>query len=117
MTGVKHQKWWGWGEEGFTYDISAKPKFPGFVMKVVGVDVSKVTQPAPKFSDLAVPASLLGDDLRTALVDALGEANVVTDDEMRVVHAFGKGALIHSSQALAKAIRWPARFPLSTDDT
>ncbi|HSN42558.1 MAG TPA: FAD-binding oxidoreductase [Propionibacteriaceae bacterium] len=91
MTGVKHQKWWGWGEEGFTYDMSTKPKFPAFVMKVVGVDVNAVTQPAPKFADINVPASILSDDLRDRLVAAVGDANVIIDDEMRVIHAFGKG--------------------------
>ncbi|MCY1378260.1 hypothetical protein D9M69_658770 [compost metagenome] len=33
------------------------------------------------------------------------------------VQSAGSGAPTHSSQALASAIRWPARLPLSTDDT
>ncbi|WP_022909064.1 FAD-binding oxidoreductase [Aestuariimicrobium kwangyangense] len=92
MLGVKNQKWWGWGDEGkgFTYDN--KPKFPGFVMDKLGVDITTMNPVAPDFRDLDVPASQLSDDLRARLVEALGgEKFVVLDDECRVAHAYGKG--------------------------
>lgn len=88
---VKQQKWWGWGAEGIEFSFADKPKFAPFVLKVLGVDVTK---PAPRvrtFDSLDVPASQLSDSLRATLVGALGEENVVDDDEMRVVHAFGRG--------------------------
>jgi alkyldihydroxyacetonephosphate synthase len=88
---VKQQKWWGWGSEGTEFSFADKPKFAPFVMDKIGVDVTK---PAPRVADLSsfdIAASQLSDGLREALVSALGEANVVTDDEYRVIHAFGRG--------------------------
>jgi len=88
---VKQQKWWGWGAEGIEFSFADKPKFAPFVLDVLGVDVTK---PAPRvrdFASLDVPASQLSDELRATLVSAVGEDYVVDDDEMRVVHAFGRG--------------------------
>ena len=89
--GVKNQKWWGWGEEGTEYSFDNKPKFAPFVQDKLGVDINAVPVKRPKFSDLDVPASELTDELRAALVAALGEENVFTDAETRVVHCYGKG--------------------------
>lgn len=91
IEGVKQQKWWGWGEEGHAYSAEGKPKFAPFVLKMTGLDINAPIKPAPRFEDLTVPPSILGDDLRAKLVDALGEGYVQDDDETRVVHAFGKG--------------------------
>lgn len=91
IEGVKQQKWWGWGEEGLAYRYEDKPKFPGFVQKMVGVDITRPVKPIPPFSSLDVPASEISDELRAKFVDAIGEKYVQTDDETRVVHAYGKG--------------------------
>ena len=91
IDGVKQQKWWGWGEEGKAYRYEDKPKFPPFVKKMVGVDITAPVPPVRPFSTLDVPATQLTDALRAELVGILGEGFVQTDDETRVVHAFGKG--------------------------
>ncbi len=91
IDGVKQQKWWGWGTEDHAYTYADKPKFAPFVQKMVGVDITAPVKPIPPFSSLNVPESLLTESLRSALIDALGEDFVQTDDETRVVHAFGKG--------------------------
>lgn len=89
--GVKQQKWWGWGIEGHGFSYADKPKFPAFVKEVIGVDI---TAPAPavrEFATLDVPESRLSQALKDDLVRIIGADYVVTDDEYRVVHAFGKG--------------------------
>ncbi len=91
MTAVKHQKWWGWGQEGVSFNYQGKPKFPGFVLDKLGVDITQGAVNVAAFSSLDVPGSQLNDALRAALVAAVGEENVILDDEMRVVHAYGKG--------------------------
>ena len=91
IDGVKQQKWWGWGEEGKAYQYHDKPKFAPFVLKKIGIDLSLPVKPVPPFSSLDVPPSQLTDELRADLVAALGEKYVQTDDETRVVHAYGKG--------------------------
>ncbi|MFV0429959.1 MAG: FAD-binding oxidoreductase [Arachnia sp.] len=91
IDGVKQQKWWGWGEEGKAYTYHDKPKFAGFVLSKIGVDITQPVQPIPAFDTLNVPASQLSDGLRSSLVDILGQAHVQTDDQTRVVHTYGKG--------------------------
>lgn len=88
---VKHQKWWGWGDEGVSLDFSDKPNFRQFVIDAIGVDVEL---PAPGVKDLSeydVPESRLPGEIRQQLEGILGAENVVTDDNSRVVHGFGKG--------------------------
>ena len=88
---VKHQKWWGWGEEGITWSHADKPKFAPFVMDKLGVDVNLPAPGAPPLRSFDVPESRLSTELRSTLNILVGPANVVTDDESRVVHAYGKG--------------------------
>ncbi len=89
---VKYQKWWGWADDDAKpYEVASKPKFPPFAMDKLGVDILSKDLVTPRFEDLDVPASVLTDQLRGELVVALGEANVSTEDEIRVVHAYGKG--------------------------
>lgn len=91
VDGVKQQKWWGWGVEGRTFKFDDKPKFPAFVNDAIGVDITKPAPGVAKFEDLDVPASQLPEELRARLVNIVGNEYVVVDDEMRVIHAFGKG--------------------------
>lgn len=91
IDGVKQQKWWGWGEEGVGYSAEGRPKFAPFVKKIVGLDITVPTNPVRDFSTLDVPPSQLSAELRETLVNILGEKYVLTDDETRVVHAYGKG--------------------------
>ncbi|TDE10376.1 FAD-binding oxidoreductase [Jiangella asiatica] len=91
MTGVQHQKWWGWGVEGITFTHEDKPKLAPFVMEKVGIDLNAPGTPPPAFEDLKVPASLLDGDLASVLRAAVGDAYVGTDDMDRVVHTYGKG--------------------------
>lgn len=91
IEGVKQQKWWGWGEESLAYRYEDKPKFVPFVKKMVGVDITRPVKPIPPFSSLEVPESQLSDELRNRFEEILGAAYVQTDDETRVVHAYGKG--------------------------
>src|SRR5664280_2243514 len=83
---VKQQKWWGWGAEGIQFSFADKPKFAPFVMDVIGVDVTK---PAPRVAELSsfdIPTTQLAADLRAALVDAIGEDDVVENVNAAVKH-------------------------------
>ena len=89
---VKYQKWWGWADEDAKpYEVASKPKFPVFAQEKLGVDILAKELVTPRFEDLDVPASVLTDELRGRLVEVLGEKNLSTHDEIRVVHAYGKG--------------------------
>ena len=88
---VKHMKWWGWGVEGVAFHFEDKPKFAPFVKKAVGLDLSGEAPPTSvDFDQLVVPAAKISDDLATQLKGAVGEEFVVTADDERVVHTYGK---------------------------
>ncbi|UNX55312.1 FAD-binding oxidoreductase [Georgenia sp. TF02-10] len=91
MTGVTHQKWWGWGVEGIAFHHQDKPKMAPFVMDKIGIDLSAPGTPPPDFADIDVPAPRLEPALGEALRAAVGPEHVVLDDLDRVVHTYGKG--------------------------
>lgn len=87
---VKHMKWWGWGDEGVVFEHRDKPALAPFVRQVIGIDLDSAPSSVPEFDALAVPASVMGDQLRVALVAAVGEEWVTTEPLERVIHAYGK---------------------------
>lgn len=88
---VKRHKWWGWGLDDVAFRWDNKPAFPPFARDKIGLDLHELEQrPEPELSAYEVPASRLGEQTRARLVELLGEDNVLVDDEMRVVHSFGR---------------------------
>ncbi|GAB2540874.1 FAD-binding oxidoreductase [Brachybacterium huguangmaarense] len=88
---VKRHKWWGWGLDDVRFRWDNKPAFPGFAHAKIGIDLPSLPPAVePRLEDFEVPASRLGDDARDALAEVLGADTVVTDDEIRVVHSFGR---------------------------
>lgn len=83
-------KWWGWGVDGVSFTHEDKPELREFIIGKIGLDVDVVTTAPPTFEELDVPASNAPDELRDALVAALGAEAVSDDDLDRVVHARGK---------------------------
>ena len=91
--GVTHQKWWGWGQEGVAFRHDNKPNFAPYVQAKIGLDLTRPGTPPPAIADLDVPVSRLGENpaLEAALRGALGDESLVFDDEVRVIHTYGKG--------------------------
>ena len=58
MAHVKHQKWWGWGEEGVFFDYQNKPAFAPFVKNAIGVSLRPRERDTVDFATARVPASL-----------------------------------------------------------
>ena len=91
MTDVKHMKWWGWGKEGVGFHFEDKPGFAPFVDYAIGIDLWKTPAQEPiAFDTLTTPKSKATKVIVAALVAISGAANVSTDDELRVVHTYGK---------------------------
>ena len=83
-------KWWGWGPDGEQFTVEDKPALGPFIADKIGVDVTRVVDPPPRFESLTVPELRLPQELLGALTDALGRASVSTDAHERVIHARGK---------------------------
>lgn len=88
---VKRMKWWGWGEEGISFQHEDKPGFAAFVKAAIDIDVTKGPAVVPNLESLSVPPSSAPLDLRAALEAAVGSDNVSDVSLDRVVHAYGKG--------------------------
>ena len=88
---VKRHKWWGWGLDDVAFRWDNKPGFPQFALTRVGLDLHSVTpHPEPRLDDHEVPPSQLDAKHRAGLTEIVGDANVLDDDEYRVVHSFGR---------------------------
>lgn len=84
MTPRRDAKWWGWG------DPAVEPSLDGEALGVLRERIGDL-EPWPlakALEDFELPAA---EALPRALVDAVGEANVFTDDEDRLRHATGRG--------------------------
>lgn len=90
MTDVKHMKWWGWGVEGVGFSYDNKPGFAPFVLKAVGLDLATASTSSVAFDDLTIPASKITATLQQGLTAIVGDAHISTDDQLRLVHTYGK---------------------------
>ena len=93
MAHVKHQKWWGWGEEGVFFNYQNKPDFAPFVDHAIGVKLRPRQRDTVDFAEVQAPASQAPEAVLEALGGISGADNVTTDDELRVVHWAGKSVL------------------------
>ena len=90
MPDVKHMKWWGWGVEGVAFHHEDKPGFRPFVIEVIDLDVA-VEPTAGRSLDLPdVPRPMIAAELVAELRDAVGPENLVSTDDDRIVHTYGK---------------------------
>ena len=93
MKSVKHQKWWGWGQDGIEFSYDDKPKFADFILKNVGVDVTSAAFARPDFDALVVPDPNIRPAFKKTLASIVGDDNISTDKEIRLVHSFGRGVV------------------------
>ncbi len=88
---VKRHKWWGWGLDDVSFNWRNKPGFNPLAKEVIGMDLTTMPEPVePQLSDFTVPKSILPNAASEALSGIVGEKNLLVDDEMRVVHSFGR---------------------------
>jgi alkyldihydroxyacetonephosphate synthase len=83
-------KWWGWGDESTTFSHEDKPALAPFVKEKIGIDCDGGSSTVIDFDALEIDPPVVSDDLRTALVTALGEEWLSDTPMDRVVHTYGK---------------------------
>src|SRR3954468_22598032 len=84
-------KWWGWGEEGVSFQHNDKPGFAGFVKSAIDIDVARDPEPIRDLAHLDVPQPNASSALLSELQRILGIPHVKQESVDRVVHAYGKG--------------------------
>ena len=90
MPAVKHMKWHGWGVEGVSFHHEDKPGLRPFVLEIIDLDLATPPGRQTRLEDLPIPAPQIGDALLEQLVEIVGLDNVVSEDEDRIVHTYGK---------------------------
>ncbi|CAA9392824.1 MAG: hypothetical protein AVDCRST_MAG35-488, partial [uncultured Quadrisphaera sp.] len=90
MPAVQHMKWYGWGVEGVSFHHEDKPALRPFVQEIIDLDLDTPPGRQVQLSDLDIPAPMIGDELLAELRGVVGEENLVSEDEDRVVHTYGK---------------------------
>lgn len=84
-------RWNGWGKSDVSAPLTGQQE--SFVLRQLTERLGgKLGTPSNPVSiiDVKLPISQLSDDARSALFDAVGEAQVHTDDHERAIHAAGK---------------------------
>ncbi|WP_432790844.1 FAD-binding oxidoreductase [Brevibacterium sp. K11IcPPYGO002] len=91
MQDVKRHRWWGWGAEGVDFRWETKPDFAAIAKDKVGLDLWNAPRPTtPVLSDLTIPESRMSSTLLDELGAVVESDNVSVDDELRVIHSFGR---------------------------
>jgi len=82
-------KWWGWGDSKKRYPLEQSPNFWPFIEARLGSLPQQQHRPSPR-EEIALPASRLHADDRTALQMILGREGLSTEPNDRLTHAYGK---------------------------
>ncbi|NKE08979.1 MULTISPECIES: FAD-binding oxidoreductase [Kocuria] len=90
MPNVKHQKWWGWGEENVFFTWQNKPAFAPMVKRAIGIDLRPRQRDTVDFATAQVPETRISTEQLEILNGIVGADNAVTEDHTRVVHWAGK---------------------------
>jgi alkyldihydroxyacetonephosphate synthase len=84
MRPSRNTKWWGWG------DPTIAPTLDGEALTVLRERIGEL-EPWPLAREIEGLELPVAEPLPMALVDAVGEGNVFTEDEDRLRHATGRG--------------------------
>lgn len=83
------KKWWGWGIEGKSYDLTNKPDFYPFLEKELGDKLNLEIKPVP-FEEIKLPEIRIENELIEKLALIVGENNISTGKFERLMHTYGK---------------------------
>ena len=82
-------KWWGWGAADRSFDLMARPLLRPWLESNFDFDLDESTPPSDR-DDIRLDVPLDTDDFIATLGDALRPDQFATDDDERLLHAFGK---------------------------
>ncbi len=84
-----HMKWWGWGDEGTTYDHASRPGLWPYFESHLEITEHR-TCPVPTLDEITLPAQKPNAEFIDALSTILAENQIQTDKKTRLSHATGK---------------------------
>lgn len=82
-------KWWGWGDPNVVFPMDRKPNLWPWIAKTLGITDERRTPPVPR-SRIQLPPPLEDAGFTSALARALKPDQSASDEEQRLLHAYGK---------------------------
>ena len=84
-------KWWGWGNENESFDVTNRPLFNDYVGKHLGLDVSEIDVIAPvDLESIVLKEANVSEDFLRCLEDNLAMHKFSMDRKDRIIHSYGK---------------------------
>jgi alkyldihydroxyacetonephosphate synthase len=91
MYTAKHMKWWGWGDEGVSFDSGAHPGLWPYAKAVLGVEEENLdTSPVP-IEAAQLRQAICHDGFLAELRLSMRADQICDSRHERLVHAYGKG--------------------------
>lgn len=90
-TRFKHIKWWGWGDETTSFDISTRPKLWRYIENAAGMSLNaSENTPIHSLSDIQLPPQTIHRNFINDIQVAIKDEQIKLDDYERLLHAYGK---------------------------
>jgi alkyldihydroxyacetonephosphate synthase len=91
MYTAKHMKWWGWGDEGVSFDSNAHPGMWPYAKAQLGVEDEKGDAPPVSLEAVRLREAIHHEGFLTALRLSMRADQICDSRRERVLHAYGKG--------------------------
>ena len=91
MYRAKHMKWWGWGDEGVSFDSSAHPGLWPYAKAVLGVEEENLDTSPVRIEAAQLREAICHDGFLAELRLSMGVDQICDSRHERLVHAYGKG--------------------------
>jgi alkyldihydroxyacetonephosphate synthase len=91
MYTAKHMKWWGWGNEGVTFNSSAHPGLWPYAKAVLGIEEENLeTSPVP-IETVQLREAICSSRFSAELRQSMRADQICDSRHERLVHTYGKG--------------------------
>ena len=91
MYTAKHMKWWGWGDEGVSFDSSAHPGLWPYAKAVLGVEEENLDTPPVAIEAAQLREAICHDGFLAELRLSMRADQICDSRHERLVHTYGKG--------------------------
>ena len=83
-------KWWGWGADDVTYDMTSRTAFWPWIQRVAGISSRATVFDPVDRARVQLPSRRTNCEVETLIRSLLSPDQVRTDDDDRLAHAYGR---------------------------
>jgi alkyldihydroxyacetonephosphate synthase len=118
MYTAKHMKWWGWGDEGVSFDSKAHPGLWPYAKSVLGIEEENLDTPPVPIEAAQLREAICHDGFLAELRLSLRADQIFDSHHERLVHTYGKGFrdLFRMRRGMADGAPDLVLYPENEDD-